>query len=863
MTQLKIIYPEDRETFDENKIGGKAKNLLKMYEHGLAIPKFLILTQVTNPEYDVALTIDNLDGIYDFKDSLSVKIKFYFGDDYRLAVRSSAIAEDGMDNSFAGMFETKLNVVDELLEEAILDVMKSASSQRVKKYCEQQQSKKEIGLSIILQEMIEADLSGVAFGANPVTGKYNEKLINAVYGLGEGLVSGDLEADQYQLIENRIQKRIAQKRYAYRYDLKSGKGLIKTPLAEQLQFSSVLEDHHIVEIKQLLEKCESIFHTPQDVEFAYKDKKLYVLQSRPITALPINASKEFPIVWDNSNIVESYPGVTTPLTFSFISKSYENAYKLFVRYLGVNKSIIRENESVFQNTLGLINGRVYYNLKSWYHMLAMLPGYSVNARYMEKMMGVKETFELPEELLLSKSQAWYKTLRSIIHLMFRFWDLPRKRRNFQNLLDATIKSYKSIDFSKKSDVELMNLFRQFEQNLLFEWKAPLLNDFFAMIWFGLLEKRIKKHINSSNVNLHNDLLCQSSDIVSVEPIYRTMELSAFISNTKSVKELFVNNSEHCIWNEINHHPEHQVLKEKINRYLNDFGERCVGELKLETSSYNQEPLLYIRILKSYVQNEVHSNKLHNSVESKIRIEAEREVKNKLKNKPLRKILLLKTLRKTRELVSARENLRYERTRAFGIVREIFSSVGNNWYNRKIIDHPRDIFYLTIEEIFAFIEGRSVQINIVEHIALRKKEFQSYQENSTTAERIRTYGTVYVENNFFQPYNSQPLQGDLKGIGCCPGRVKARARVISDPTKTSDLKGDILVTSSTDPGWVVLFPTASAIIVERGSLLSHSAIVSREMGIPCIVGVTDLLKKVKNGTWLEIDGNSGEIKILKD
>ena len=104
-------------------------------------------------------------------------------------------------------------------------------------------------------------------------------------------------------------------------------------------------------------------------------------------------------------------------------------------------------------------------------------------------------------------------------------------------------------------------------------------------------------------------------------------------------------------------------------------------------------------------------------------------------------------------------------------------------------------------------------------------------------------------------------GDLQGIGCCPGQVRGKVRVVRDPSEVATLDGDILVTSSTDPGWVTLFPTASAIVVERGSLLSHSAIVSREMGIPCIVSVNGLLQTLKTGDEIAIDGSTGTIQRL--
>jgi len=149
------------------------------------------------------------------------------------------------------------------------------------------------------------------------------------------------------------------------------------------------------------------------------------------------------------------------------------------------------------------------------------------------------------------------------------------------------------------------------------------------------------------------------------------------------------------------------------------------------------------------------------------------------------------------------------------------------------------------------------------VATRKKEFEEYAQMPAPTERIETFGLVYHANDFYEsnPKDQENLTGDLQGIGCCPGQVKAKVRVVLNPNEVEDLEGDILVTTSTDPAWVTLFPTASAIIVERGSLLSHSAIVSREMGKPCIVSVTGLLDRLQTGDVVEMDGSTGTIALL--
>ena len=851
-------------------VGGKAENLFRLKRLGMPVPKFAVIPQ----EVLLSLVPGEIQNtgsneIIDFISRIKIPeniiqdiVTAFPGTKY-FAVRSSAVDEDG-DLSFAGHFESFLFVTVGKLEEKIKSVWQSAFSKRVAEYRKNHNLQQRFGLAVIIQEMIDAEAAGVAFGINPVTGNKNEKFISAVFGLGEGLVSGELNADNFIVSSGNIISHPAEKTHKLVFNSDAGGGTIKTAVEKVKQKSVSLTDSHIGELATILDKLFKEYGNQQDIEFAVKNGKLFLLQTRAVTTIDLNSPTGEYIVWDNSNIIESYPGVTTPLTFSFISKSYEEAYKLFCRYMGVSMKVINQNERVFANTLGLINGRVYYNLKTWYHMLAMLPGYSINARFMEKMMGVKESFDIPATYRLSKSKAWLKIIKMGVSMYLRFIALPRKRKEFTKLLNTTISKYKEINLGKKNANELLHLYTEFEKTLLNEWKAPLLNDFFAMIWFGMLQKHTEKYGISKNPNIHNDLLCGSSDIISTQPIHRSIAIATSISVDEELKNLFISQNEDFIWKKLtqNNNVKYTLLKKEIDRYIFDFGERCIGELKLETISYTQEPSKFISVLKSYVETGISTGNISGKIEEQIRKKAEQELEEALQYSPIKKWKLKRILKKARELVSARENLRYERTRAFGIVREIFSHLGKNFYAGKIIENPRDIFYLTKEEIFSFIEGRAITQDIKQLIRLRKSEFENYRNQPSPSERFATYGTVYHANDFFNKRKIENIEGELKGIGCCPGRVIGKVNVILNPDEVSSLSGDILVTSSTDPGWVTLFPGASGIITERGSVLSHSAIVSREMGKPCIVSVTGLLRTLKTGDEIEMDGSTGLIKILK-
>ena len=319
----------------------------------------------------------------------------------RFAVRSSAGDEDNPEHSFAGQLDSYLFVAPDEIPEKIAGVWRSAFSDRVLAY------RREHGLSptpepaaVLVQRMVDSEISGVAFGADPVTGRRGVAVVAAVYGLGTALVSGECDADTYEVDrEGRILRReVASKKAGHRFDSSSAEGVSAFQIAEQDANRSALTDAQVLEIAALVRRAGNHFGRPQDIEWAYEKGCLYLLQSRPITSLAPLADPEGALnLWDNSNIAESYGGVTTPLTFSFARSIYEGVYRQFCRIMRVPESVIGANDRVFSRMLGLVRGRVYYNLLSWYRVLAMLPGFAVNHRFMEQMMGVREP--LPDEIL--------------------------------------------------------------------------------------------------------------------------------------------------------------------------------------------------------------------------------------------------------------------------------------------------------------------------------------------------------------------------------------------------------------------------------------------------------------------------------
>jgi pyruvate,water dikinase len=247
----------------------------------------------------------------------------------------------------------------------------------------------------------------------------------------------------------------------------------------------------------------------------------------------------------------------------------------------------------------------------------------------------------------------------------------------------------------------------------------------------------------------------------------------------------------------------------------------------------------------------------------LRAKAEQRVREVLRGHPIRRLIFGWVLKHARGRVRDRENLRFERTRLFGRVRMIFVALGKQFHALDLLDDPRDIFYLEQDEVLDYVEGTAACTDLRGLAAVRKAEFARYRQMPRPADRFETRGLVYIGHRYerLTPLAAVGDAEERSGLGCCPGVVRGRVRVITNPRGAELHHGEILVAERTDPGWIMLFPSAAGLLVERGSLLSHSAIVARELGIPAIVSITDVTRWLQTGDEVELDGSSGQVRRL--
>lgn len=899
------FYRQDQALFlNPDLLGGKAANLAWLTREGLPVPRWWVAT--TGAFHDILAFNDltawvdqQIEHIGTGQDLKQLeKIATDIGDRIRgarlpddlkaeiaealqgqeqtfFAVRSSVLGEDAQGASFAGQMDSYLfqRGLDAIYE-SLLQVAASAFNGRALQY----RISKGIALSdiqaaVIVQEMVEGEVSGVMFTAHPGNGSRRHALISAAWGTGEGIVAGICNTDEFTvgLFDNQITTTLADKDLAVVFDGDSNRGTREQPVPDGQRHIACLSEVQAIQLKDLGLRIAELRREPQDIEWTLRAGQFHILQTRPVTRLPApNPPQGRRLVFDNSNIQESYCGVTTPLTFSFANRAYAKVYEQTMRVLGISSAEIERHRDMLDNMLGLVNGRVYYNINNWYRGLLMLPSFNSNKADMERMMGLTDPVDLVTDTRASTGEKLRKLpqiLRALFHLLRGFRRMDTLVADFRAMFDRTYRSIRRDQLHTLTPGELIAEARRLDTELLDRWTAPILNDFYVMMMNGRVHSTLVAAGFEQPSVLQNNLLSGEEGIESTEPTKVLLELCATVRQQPKLRRLL----EAPAASQSNLLGQIQVLDpdfhQRCQDYIERYGDRTMGELKLESVTLRQDPAFLFSILRNYLTRDDLTPETLAANEARFRAEAEQEafsaIQHKLGRQALRRFR--KHLGKLRAAIRNRENMRLARTRMFGLYRELFLELGKQLAFHDALEQPRDIFWLSLEELYAWNDGRAVQARLKPLVACRREEYADY-ENDEPPHHFWTWDVVYLQNQYAYPHevvSQGDGNGDLQGTGCYPGIVDAKVRLIFSPEDELSLDGQILCTVRTDPGWAPLFPTAGGIIVERGSTLSHSAVVARELGIPAIIGIPGLTSLLADGERVRMDGAKGTVERFQE
>jgi pyruvate,water dikinase len=812
-------------------LGGKGKNLFWLKENGIKTADFFVLSSKAYESYQKNT---------DFLDSLTLQIQnsllkipseFY-------AVRSSVNLEDGNTNSFAGIFDTFLYVSKEDINLKIKECFDSVNSPRVKAYLDSSKLKidlTKLKMSVVIQKMVTPISSGITFTRSPV-GHSSFFQIDSSFGLGEGIVSGVVSTDSYTLdrFGKTIKKHISQKNESLHFNPKTK--LVES-IKNQLEISSKpsLKDEQIKAIYTQGIQLEKLYKSPCDFEWSFdKDGTLIILQIRPITKAFNNLQ-----YFVDTNLSESYPNVCSPLTNFLIPKLYEKAFKEVLKKNNLNLKTTQILNKHYESLITSFDHHLYYNLSSYYTVLCALPGGSKNIDNWHLMIGGQlELLDVNyDKFKLTK----YDNFKIMKTLFTQLINKNKLLRTFCDNSDNVIKDWRKNISNLKSTQDL----GKFIDHMIEKTNGfglTLINDIHIMI---LLKLFIKLNPNIKDGQLPN-YLTTSANIKSVEPLIELEKLYNLLDNfNEFVKYIDENTSEFTTFEDLKILVKgNEQYNQNLNNcliYLENYGDRSFEELKFECLNFNQSPFEFIKLLKWFTPTQ-----------SKLKDKSSKE--SQYKSLSIFSKLVLKKLHST---IEWREETRFYRGRYYSLIKEAFI--------RSIHLLRRDEIFkqLSLKDFFT-IDQRDLQYKSNQEIFDKIESQKNWSINSTKHPEF--YCDDGSKHYFHELNENLDLDSEnIKGIGVCEGIIDGIALNLATPHEAFDIDKDILnnsilITKTTDPAWVFLMSQCKGLISEKGSLLSHTAIIGRELNIPTIVSCQNITNIIQTGQNIQINGKSGEVLI---
>ncbi|MET9024554.1 PEP/pyruvate-binding domain-containing protein [Nocardia sp. NPDC004168] len=788
----------------------------------------------------------------------------------RFAVRSSVRGEDSATDSFAGQLDTVLNVGAADLPAAIGTVLASAWSERTLFYrARRGLDNAPVACAVVVQVLLDSAVSGVVFSCNPRSGDPSEAVVAAALGLGEGVVAGTVDCDTYFVDRGTgaITSRVVADKRSRVAPSPHGAGTTVEELADPLT-AAALSDTEIQELAEVAGALADRFGAPQDVEFAYTpDGRLHLLQARPVTATGARET-----VFDNVNVAESYPGLSSPLTFSVLRTAYERVFRTCHRDFGATARIVERNAAdLYPYLVGTARGRIYYNISNWYRLFLEIPGMEFAIEGWEAALNIENRYQRPPAPArgIARLRAIALRLRVFAIILLGWLRLPRRLRAFFTALAAA-----TTDLERRLDEDrperdrdahaLLAWTERFFDELVPAYSVQIFNDFLAQQMFHVVGLQLRRAglAEEAALTLRNELFCGEDGVDSVDPVRSALALAARVRADSALRALFDGPSTaQQVWASLSE-DRFATFRAACLRHIAEFGDRTVDELKLETDPLGEHPERLVPMLRNYLRGGQNADDMI-AREQAIRRAAERTAAELFAGEGVRRWVFRLALRLAREHVKQRENMRLGRSRAFGLLKGVFREYGRRLHADGLVGDPRDVFWLTYEEIAALTRGTAVDTDITRTVALRKADYDRWQAQRLPS-RIVTTGIA--ASGISDPALEQPgpdaAEGArvLHGIGCAPGRVEAPALVLDTPDPDVAIDGQILVAATTDPGWVFLMVAAGGLVSERGSLLSHTAIIGRELGIPTVVGVPGVTRLIGNGDVLVLDGRAGTVTL---
>jgi pyruvate,water dikinase len=868
------------EAVDETRVGGKAHNLARLIGAGVRVPGGFVVTNDALRAFldaaDLGSVIESVCARLDLRSPMGIRsagetIAALISEsaipeavEEALAnglaelgpgpviVRSSAVGEDSAAASFAGQLDSIADVTGlGLARHALLRVWASQWSPRTLSY----QLSRHValhGMGVIVQRQIASAVSGVLFTKAP--GRPRHMLIEYCAGRGEGLVSGRENPGRLLLSPDGREK------------------TVEARLESHTHVETLLTDRALQEITRSGREIAELFGAPQDIEWTMDaDGTLWILQARPITTaepVAIETHRE-QVYWSNANVNENFPRPISPLLYSIAGAGYYHYFRNLGRAFGISKRRLVAMERPLRQIIGAHGGRMYYNLSSIHGVLRSAPFGELLTASFNQFVGSHET----STDAVTTHAGPFRTVAQVAELAriaakvtWQYVFLTSRVSQFERTVSEFAEQTRPERLRDASPVELLAHFRGFIDIRNNKWTNAALADAASMVCYGVLQRLLARLAPETDQHtLHNNLLKALPGLVSGVPPVKLWELSQLVRTDPRLEDLVRNGQAADVLQAIGTRSEFQEFRRQFDAYIDEWGFRCSGELMLTMPTFQDEPQRVIELIQSYLATDAPSPAAILARQAQERLAETRRLEASL---GYRWVAVGLILRWTQNAILLRERARLKQALLYTRLRHIALAVGRHLVDANRLDTPDDIFFLTADEIDALLSGMSMfPDHVMPLVALRRRAHLALASTSPPDAFVLGTGEYLNGDESTTPATASVEQtppSELHGAGACGGRTEARAAVLEDIFDAARLTvGDVLVTRQTDPGWGPVFPLISGLVIERGGMLSHGAIIAREFGIPSVVGVHGATSRIAHGARVRVDGDRGVVRILEE
>jgi phosphohistidine swiveling domain-containing protein len=769
---------------------------------------------------------------------------------HRLAVRSSALGEDSREFSFAGQLDSVLGVAGiDALQDAVRGVWASLWSERCVAY-QRRNGCRLRALGVIICEQIEAAFSGVLFTRAPVGSNCpsDSMLIEYCEGLGDKLVGGDVTPGTAAIarLNGALLREVAPPG--------STAWLGKSPAQIELLARGAI-------------RLEREFRMPLDIEWTIDATgNVWFLQARPITAAaPLT-------VWSNANIAENFPGVVSPMLYSIARRGYSAYFRNLGLGFGISRKRIEAMQDALENIIGMHCGRLYYNLSNIHALLHLVPGGAWLARFFNDFTGAEE-YPLPRALpgmgFLAHA---LELLRVTVGVAWQYSRVRARVARFETVVDAFCGRYPPELLDRLPLESLRCAVLDFLDIRLRRWNDAALADTAAMVCYGLLRLVVHRAFSGHNeASLHNTLLKGLPGLASNAPVTRLWQISRRVRDDTELR-LQLRRCTAAEFAARLDRPELGEFAREFRDYLERWGFRSSQELMLTVPTPPERPEDAIALLKLYVELEGPAPDALIEGQAAERIALTDDLVKRLAPAGLlpsvpflgRAARFRLVLAATQDAIRLRERARFRQALLYTRLRRILLAIGDRLAGRGVFATRDDVFFLEVDELDALLTGDTAMLRTTPSLVAARRESQERFKRSSLPDTMRSRPGELIDGDEVRPPATIGLQADLlHGTGACGGAYRGVAAVLEDAREAAKLSpGSLLVTRQTDPGWAAVFFLVRGLVVERGGMLSHGAIIAREYGIPAVVGVAGAMQLIRSGDEVEVDGDRGTVGIFR-